>query len=260
MRLGWLVGLSVALAGGCDDRPAIQCPGERPLLEDCFVGRNFAECGGDGPDLFACKFEDDASSCRWFVGGCAPEGYVASSCPAEDLCCHDGFPFTDAEADYGQRSDVAWHLYGDGIRPWNRTDHMAISVAVDPSLVPEPTALDCSADFYPEFSNPCTQDYATAGGLLPIFDLLLISLGAVDLVGVRLLIEIDTTATPVRARACTAPYNDVMPNACPPHESVDCATSGTLTLNGIDAPTPIAGTVDLWFASGARLTGTFTVE
>ncbi len=73
--------------------PENECPGAPPTLDDCFVGRNYADCGGTAAPVFACSQQGD---CRWFLAGCTPADYRRSGCPADDVCCVDEFPYTDA--------------------------------------------------------------------------------------------------------------------------------------------------------------------
>jgi hypothetical protein len=250
----WLLAAWVVLAA-CSDGPGevpISCPGDRPEVVDCFSGRNFADCGGTGAPLFGCSDTD----CRWFVAGCVAAGYVASSCPADDLCCHDNAPFAPGELGDDWPYELAWALYGNGIRPWNRTDDMVVTVSIDPALAVGSTELSCAGGL-DVGDNPCDQEIASASA----GDRLEIQLGEVGLWGSLVIIEVDTAAGsgPV-ARACEFPYTDDVRFQCPRRDSVDCAVSGTLTLSSLDGTRSIAGTVDLVFASDARLSGTFATD
>ncbi len=152
---------------GCDDRVPIHCPGSRPALDNCLVGRNFAECGGTGGPLFACV-DAYPNDCRWFVAGCVARGYVASSCPADDLCCHDDFPCTEGELGAGDLPALAagGTLFGNGTLPWNRTDHMVVAVAVVPELPVQNNQFTCTGDFGsgadPSYSNLCASSGSVA--------------------------------------------------------------------------------------------------
>ena len=78
---------------GLEDR----CDGARPALADCVHGGAWAECGGTtGGPIFAC-----AGRCFWFEHGCVAEGFTATVCPADDLCCIDGYPYRSEWSDYG---------------------------------------------------------------------------------------------------------------------------------------------------------------
>ena len=82
----------IALPGllGClsaeEQRLEDACGASRPDLDSCERGLNWVDCDGtEAEPRFGCN----ESSCAWFAGGCVPEGYRASECPADDLCCED---------------------------------------------------------------------------------------------------------------------------------------------------------------------------
>ncbi len=87
---GRTIVLGCLLLAGCGAPPATgaDCTGAARSLADCFIGDYYAECGGSGPPRFGCM--PDASQCMWFTGGCAPDGFVLSSCDASDVCCLPG--------------------------------------------------------------------------------------------------------------------------------------------------------------------------
>lgn len=261
-----VVAVLSVFAVGCadnDNSVPLHCPGARPAIEDCFTGRDFAECGGTGDPLFACgmvpPYADHPSGCRWFVAGCVAEGYVASSCAADDLCCHDDFPYTESELSQYPllHQTVSWNLYGNGTLPWNHTDHMAVTVTVDPDLPPQFDQLTCSDDGFPYGGTPCDYDRVSAWR----GDMLTITLGEPGLYGTFLPVEIDYAAAggPV-ARACLFRYTDAGGPSCSDVDPPECATSGAVVVSTIDDADTIRGTVDLVFASGATLSGSFSVE
>jgi len=250
-----LASLALAMCACGSDETPVHCPGERPDLGDCFLGRNFAECGGSGEPLFACKFSP-YTDCRWFVGGCVPDGFSVSTCPADDLCCHENRPFTadQLEGNSYNAAMVGWHLTGNGTLPWNRTDHMVVTVEVNPDVTAGSTNLTCAG--WPESpENPCDDNYLS---VIPE-NLLQIQLGDPGLHGTYTVIEVDAAATPApTARACLWPYSDVVLSTCPGYETVDCADSGALVVSSLTTPESIVGTVSLLFPDGATIEGTFS--
>jgi hypothetical protein len=247
---------TVLVHAGCTEPPgiALHCPGEPPLLADCFSGNYFAECGGTGGPLFACAV-GEYDGCRWFTDGCVSEGHVVSTCPADDLCCHDDFPFTHDQLGDEDAYWVGEQLRASGTRPWNRHDHMDVAVAVDPGLVAQPTDLVCVGDMEIEAeSGPCGLDTVTAG----LGDMMFIQTYSGGW-GSTMQIEIDLTAPGgVRARACLAQRSDIAAGRrCPFRDDVECAVAGLIVVNQLDDAEALAGTLDLRMASGARLSGTF---
>ena len=76
---------------------ALGCAAEGPPITECRYGRYHAECGGSGDRVAGCDLE--TGECRWFLGGVVAAGYVASSCPADGVCCvpvpgGGGWPFS----------------------------------------------------------------------------------------------------------------------------------------------------------------------
>ncbi len=249
--------LALAVCACGSDEVPVHCPGQRPDLDECFLGRNFAECGGTGEPLFACRFSPH-TDCRWFVGGCVPDGFLISTCPAADLCCHEDRPFTATQLEYGsmEACEVGRRLMGNGTLPWNRTDHMVVTVEVDADVPATTTNLVCP-DWPDSPENPCDDNYVA----ILAEDILQIQLGDPGLHGSYAIIEIDVQAAPVPvARACLWPYTDVVPCTCMASETVDCAETGALVVNSLTAPASIAGTVNLVFPSGASVTGTFSAR
>jgi len=246
------------IASACDSGGVeLHCPGERPSIHECFVGRNFAECGGDGAPLYACGGES-GGDCRWFVAGCVADGYTASACPADELCCKDGLPFSDGEIESGgiDAHQLVWSLYGNGTRPWNRVDSMVVAVTEDPGLSVAATDLVCEDGF--DFGDdPCYQGVARAS----LGDMLFVTLGEPGTYGSYATIEIDVAAAggPI-ARACLFPYTDLAGEQCPSWETVDCVVSGSVAVSSLTDASSLVGSVDLLFASGARIHGVFRAQ
>src|SRR5262245_54408039 len=144
--------LVVAACGGSESPPDDGCPGPQPALADCFAGNFFADCGGDGEPRLACS---DTEGCMWFSGGCVAAGFEASSCPADDICCHDDWPYPDPGSDYVV---LARWFYTLGTAPWDRTTSTTLSVSIDPSLVVADSDITCDGpDLGLELRNPCSD-------------------------------------------------------------------------------------------------------
>src|SRR5262245_49981161 len=112
--------------------------GERPGLEECFVGEFFADCGGtESEPVLAC--DHDGYDCRWFAGGRIAEGYVASDCPSDGVCCHDSWPFAD-----WWPIALSVRLYGLGVYPWSRARDLSVAVVVDPEIVAGEPVFTCA--------------------------------------------------------------------------------------------------------------------
>lgn len=76
-------------------------------LSACDSTSTTADCGGEGPTTLGCVAAPFTTGCRWFVGGCVADGFAASPCPAEDLCCEQGswgqptaYPDVDGASNY----------------------------------------------------------------------------------------------------------------------------------------------------------------
>lgn len=80
----------------------------RTPLEECSHGLYWADCGGGGVPVLGC--DESTGACRWFRGGVSARGYAVSDCPAEEVCCHSGWPFSDFTPDGDLRRRVADQL------------------------------------------------------------------------------------------------------------------------------------------------------
>jgi len=241
-------------ACGCAEEgqpPVSFCPVTPPVsLDECFSGRFFAECGGTGAPTFACSSDD----CRWFVAGCAPEGYVRSACPSDDVCCQDnGTPFTASQLQRVPQQSLWWMFYGNGTAPWNRYDHVVIPVQVEPNLPDAVTELAC--DGFPLWSTRCDILELSAHNA----DMFEVRIDTPDLGGAPVLIEIERSNPPM-ARACNRPVTDAVSGACYAPHPVDCAVSGSIAITGLDDDQIVEGTLDLTFESGGTITGTFAIR
>src|SRR5687768_7756349 len=102
------------VACGGSDAPLVDCPGERPPIDQCYRGAFFAECGGTGDPRFAC---DAAGDCRWFTASCVAAGYETSPCGAYELCCQDGWPYAEGAISEEAKTDLAFLIAGYGRLP-----------------------------------------------------------------------------------------------------------------------------------------------
>ena len=169
--------------------------------------------------------------CTWFTGTCVAEGYLASSCPADDVCCEEGsWPFPDRQFRF-----ELWHrLYAIGRSPWDRAREMNVSATVDPTLPAAARTFSCDGTDPFGGASPCAagatpQLYPLRQGPIVAFEL---GTGLVNLGGWSPFVEIDAAGG--RARVCASRYTDARPLGCPASTAV-CASSGTITVNAITA-------------------------
>ena len=239
-------------ACGNSTRALDECPGDRPTIADCYVGEFFADCGGTGDEpVLGCN---DQAGCLWFTGGCAPEGYVGSTCSSDDVCCHDDWPFA---------GEHELHLENELERfaglPWDRTTAATISVAVDPTLsVPTTTVMCTGTDPHAIGFNPCTTSIGGVQVVQRGTTTVEAYLTRVGVGGWSLWTEIvDDGAGTIRARVCEAIYSDSPGGYCGSYAPI-CAASGTVTLNQL----PIADNlqtladIDVTFANGFHVVAT----
>jgi hypothetical protein len=199
-------------------------------LASCFVGDFFADCGGSGAPVLACR--DDVSDCRWFTGGVIASGYDASTCSSTNICCVDRWPFSDGAHESPLNQDVYHH----GTQPWDRTRAMTVPVTIDPSLPAGTGMFACTGSPPNSFQpSPC-RDVNTAGfyrGGHPGTVWMIVG-DTTSGAGWYPHIEIDPTTS--MARICTNYMNDAISAGCPFSESYYyCAQSGTLTLSKLPA-------------------------
>ena len=245
----WRVVVGMLLAAGCGDAAArITCPGERPPIESCFQGVFFAECGGDGEPLLGCT-EDD---CRWFADGCVAAGYEASNCPADDICCHDDWPFEDDG--FYPSSPLNGSLFWYGSAPRDRTTEVVVPVTVDAALKGE-TSVSCDGP-PPRDGTPCEWPRMGAGMYLTQDTLAGVLWNEGWFGGWQPSIEIIPQPDgPLAARVCAEPFTDFLPQSC--GLPIVCASSGTARLNRWPSgPEDLAGVViefDVTFPNGFHL-------
>jgi hypothetical protein len=239
------------------DPQPFECPTPaRRALDDCFVGYFFADCGGEGPPRLACR---ERGGCYWFSGSCLALGFVASECPAEDVCCYsdpDGnypWPYPDLRFDDPFLRDK---FYGLGHEAWDRTTDANLSTSIDTNLSISTTSVICTGP-PPEFPesgfDPCveTHDYAGIVG----DTVLLVGISIPWFAGWYPQIEIIPDGGAMRASVCARQFTDFLYQSCPDHERV-CASSGSIVLSdwptSAGNPIGLMARVDATFASGFR--------
>ena len=243
--------LSACSATIVEDR----CNGARPVLADCVYGGAWAECGGadDGP-LFACYAS--GGGCLWFEHGCLAQGFVASSCPADDLCCIENFPYPASEPPIYRSIGLAGFLSEWGTQPWDRARERSGYVTVAP-LAPAETAIACTG-VVDAAMGPCgTLSNSGRRYVNGAVFTTLVRPNAIAIGFWTLSIEItrDDDAT-LHAQVCRLQSTDYTSFRCWDREPA-CATSGALTLDAFPADDAAAVTTRLQlhavFADGATI-------
>ena len=211
-----------------DCAPRVEgCEGSPPDIASCERGAAWADCGGLGEPRFACI--PDGASCFWFVGGCVAEGYVASRCEAEDICCIGDYPYGSSWREFSlEDAPVFDFLNGWGTEPWDavRAADLEVSIAALPAAE---RAITCTGDIP---GGPCGESelgvFATYGGAIVTR---VISTRASS-GGWTLVVEVirDPVADAWVARACRVPFTDGITYACSTTREPTCATSGTVEL------------------------------
>lgn len=246
-----LLSLVLVSCGG-GDAPLVECPGERPPIDQCYRGAFFAECGGSGDPRFAC---DEAGDCRWFTASCVAAGYETSPCGAYELCCQDGWPFAEGAISEEANRGLPWLINQFGRLPWDRVRLMRLTAALDSSLAPSLPSVTCTGT-YPANGTPCgvpSPDTAVVhGGTLTV------RYAKTGLFGWHLLVEVaqNPTSGVLSARVCQLPYTDVIVDQCPAQDQVECAVAGTVTLSRFPSGgdvTGVAMTVDVTFGADMGL-------
>lgn len=154
--------------------PLLGCAAPAPPISECTSGRYHADCGGDGEPALGCDVI--TGECRWFLGGQVAQGYVATDCPSDNLCCIPrgegrvwpfwswtpaGEPLITTQADIGILAGM--RVTSDSPR--------GVAVTYDPALTdyvpagPLPFAFDCD---YPELCGFTRWDIALRGESLVV--------------------------------------------------------------------------------------------
>lgn len=254
MRAGLCL-LLMAFAG-CG--PSNQCEGPVPTIAQCRGGFAWADCGGTGVEpRFAC----DGLDCVWFARGCVAQGYEASPCPADDLCCRDGAPFdgprTGTWRDFGVSAETgAW-----GTAPWDATRERNVSVIVGgvESVPVRPTGtcgispLLSDAPCGPRAMIELIRGHVGDASYISVYDAADSAVSGGHAFTLEL---IPDPSGEMMARFCSIPGGGVMGDAyglCAAGEVPACATAGRIVLPTVPptATTPID--VDVTFADGATV-------
>jgi hypothetical protein len=239
---------------GSDD---LHCGNGRPQLSECFNGGMFSDCGGNGSPRLGC---DDHGVCRWFSGGCAAVDFAVSSCPPENICCEDGWPFSDQDLAHGELSQL---LLGWGREPWDRWRDMTVDVIVDPEVSADEPFSCTGQDTYESFAQtPCTG-WTRQSAIAWRADTIVIWPVTEGQEGWMPVIEIDPSGLeggPV-ARVCMFPFTDVVTLTCMRERDRECAATGVVSLSR--TPTDlnldgVVGTVSATFST-FDLSGSFMV-
>jgi hypothetical protein len=82
---------------------AVSCGTDGVPMSECEFGLYWADCGGNGEPLLGC--DRSTGDCRWFANGLAAQNHAVSDCPADDVCCHDAWPFED----FSPSADILEH-------------------------------------------------------------------------------------------------------------------------------------------------------
>ncbi len=224
-----------AMRAGRD--PSVQCPGPRPPIDECRIGFFFADCGGSGPPVLACRLTNE---CRWFQHRCVAEEYEPSSCSPSRTCCIPNarrgpeglWPFakTSFVTERPFSDLLAENLSAWGRAGWDVARHLTLPVEVEPRL-PQVRPIVRCAEIDGD-RGPC-------------------DLGVLDIASPRhnslyfvfrtprarpswaLTVEvIDDRAGALVARVCRVVVPEVEPEGdCGSERAPACATSGSLTLS-----------------------------
>ncbi len=262
----WVVGVSLLLGllcaceGGQDSRDAAGvdafddgCAAPTALGE-CFVGDFFAECGGAAAPRLACQDE----RCLWFTGGCVANGFVPSDCPADDVCCHAGWPYLAGSA--GDPGGPALHptLFALGTAPWDRDTALRLTVTIDEAVAARPGGATCGGpDLGLGGNTPCSGAGAElAVGALP--GTLILAAVRGPLVGWTPWIEVIADSQGARrARGCAYAFTDTAEASCPDRAAPVCADAGEVRLSrwpASDADLPgLVVAATLTFAGGTSV-------
>ena len=207
-----------------------------PLIEQCFFGLSFADCGGVEQASVYCTAEVHSASCIWAARDCAPVSFPR-------LCDRRDRP-----------EDAPWRCGDEGALeqwgkdPWDRSRAMDLQVLVDSNLPGARSNLTCgpchlidgtpvppgwqdnscfeSAICDPQARHGLQIERAPDHDWTPESGTARFSFTDVDApTGRTVHVEIDLPRN--RARVCAVPYND----AERPTPEPICATGGTVTLD-----------------------------
>ena len=237
-RAGWPsdVHLHEAVRAGRD--PNITCLGLQPPLDECRLGLFFADCGGEGPPVLACRFNND---CRWFLHRCVAEEYEPSSCVPDNPCCIRNsqrgsrgtwpFPAESFMSDAGFAAALSEDLQGWGRAGWDVMSHMQLPVDIEPEWKPQIPRVFCTG--IPGDQGPCSLGFVDFAKANPrSLALTFRSVRAFPTWALTLEV-IDDRDGQLRARVCRIPVpRNEVDGECGANAEPECAVSGTVTLHG----------------------------
>lgn len=245
--------------GGCVSSPSPlvtddPCGGTATAFDDCVHGAAWAECGDAGGEpTFACGLY----GCFWFAG-CVADGYVASACPSDDVCCE-----TTANGrgwvGVGNPSAVATLTVGWGLEPWDRDRDASLVVTTGaPSSGARP-AIACTQST--SFRGVCTATIDYVGRLDSVDDgvwVVRLHDNSTAIAGTEVVLEIiPETGAATHARVCITPTTDFAEASCQTAGGRVCATSGTVTIASLPSTTADASSlgidVDATMADGSSM-------
>lgn len=219
--------LVALLLSGCAPEVVDPCgSGGAPSLEECEQRTTVsADCGGEGGPVLACSRRGE---CRWFAGACVAEGFEATPCAADDVCCLEGYPFDASWKDpTPEDSSVFDFLFGFGTSPWDVARATTLDVALDPSLAASTPTMACT-EAAP--GGPCDELRDARRGLDG--SLVVWLSGPANLSGWHLWLEASRDVDgALVARTCRVPFVDGVFYACDYASEPECASSGQLELS-----------------------------
>lgn len=245
--------LLVYLAGCTDGVPD-------PTVEDCFSGDYFADCGGQAESRYACRSDGE---CKWFTGGVVADEFVASDCPANDLCCHDQWPYADDPAgfDLEAKKKIRREVFGHGTLEWDRNRDMTLAVSVDTAPISS-SSITCAGGSIMDFDGtPCEPGTALSVKQYVESTLsFVVEASPLGFYAWSLWLEVD----PERAvaRACLYAYTDDLRRQCWSEGPVFCAVSGDISVTSLLDPWSDAVPVgvrmnSVQFSDGLTISGEF---
>jgi hypothetical protein len=247
--------------------PNIKCLGLQPPLDECRLGFFFADCGGEGPPVLACRFNND---CRWFLHRCVAEEYEPSSCAPERPCCIQNsqrgsegswpFPAESFMSDAGYAVALSQNLQAWGRAGWDVMSHMQLPVDIAPEITPQVPRVSCTG--IAGDPGPCDVgflDFAKPN----VRSLALTFRSPSGLPSWALTVEvIDDRAGQLRARVCRIGVPpSVVDGECGANAQPQCAVSGAVTLRAFplhDSPYAYpSGRLRADFSDGAHVEAEF---
>lgn len=254
-RLAALVALSSLFAACTATVADDPCDGARPSITECAHGAAWAECGGAaGEPVFACH--ESGGGCLWFANGCVAVGFTASTCPADDLCCLENFPYASSSAAIYRSVGLATQLSEWGTLPWDRARERSVDVTLA-TLAPTTPTVSC-AGIANATMGPCDAEANSGRRYVQgeVFTARVrpntIAIGFWTL-SVEVTRDADST---LRAQVCRLQSTDGTSFRCWDSEPA-CAVSGTLELDAFPADDAAAATTRMHlsatFADGATI-------